>query len=61
MKDGRNRTAFFSIKHLWDLFGRKVSEWNDVNNSMDLARALHKTYGRGSEAHLEHDETLWGA
>ena len=35
-----------SIKHLWDLFGRKVREWNDVNNSMDLARALHKKWDR---------------
>ena len=31
-----------SIKHLWDIFGRKVREWNDVNNFMDLERALHK-------------------
>ena len=31
-----------SIKHLGDLFGRKVREWNDVNNFMDIERALHK-------------------
>ena len=53
-----------SIKHLWGLFGQKAREWNDVNNCIDLERALHKnvinSYGRGSEAHFEHDETLCG-
>ena len=27
-----------SIKQLWDLFGQKVGEWNDVNNFMDCIR-----------------------
>ena len=35
-----------SIKHLWDPLGQKVREWNDVNNSMDLSRALHKKWIR---------------
>ena len=34
--------AQHSIKHLWDLFARKVRKWNDVNYFMDLERALHK-------------------
>ena len=48
-----------SNKHLLDLFGRLVREWNDVNNLMDIERAVHKKCYRGSEAHFEHDETLY--
>ena len=29
-------------------FGRKVMEWNDVNNFMDLERALHKKCNQSS-------------
>ena len=31
-----------SIKHLCDLFGQMVKEWNDANNFMNIERALHK-------------------
>ena len=31
-----------SIKHLWDLLGRTVMGWNDVNNFLDIEPALHK-------------------
>ena len=33
-----------SIKHLWDLLERKISEWNDANNIMDLEPALHQKW-----------------
>ena len=33
-------------QHLWDLLGRMVIEWNDVNNFMELEHSLHKKCNR---------------
>ena len=34
------------IEHLWNHFGRKVRERNDVNNVMDIEQALHQEWNR---------------
>lgn len=34
------------IEHLWDHMGRKVRERDNVNNVMDLERALHQEWNR---------------
>ena len=63
--DERNRTTFLQLNMYWTSLDERsgsgmtpITQWTLHVYFIKMGK---NSYGRGSESHFEHDETLWGA